>query len=65
MEVAKSVELTVPPAASVPPGTMVLSTTGTDRTKLRVGVSLLVAGVFALGFLSGAAYGRGSGRDRP
>jgi hypothetical protein len=46
-------DVALPPASALPPGTMVLSVDGTSRTKLRTGIALLAAGLFAAGVATG------------
>lgn len=46
-------DVALPPASALPPGTMVLSVNGTSRTKLRTGIALLAAGLFAAGVATG------------
>lgn len=55
----------LPPASSLPPGAMVLSVEGTSRTKLRTGIALLAAGLFAAGVATGRiATPKTKGRTR-
>lgn len=62
LEVLGSNDVAVPPAASLPPGTMILSTSGIDRTGFRVGIAVLAFGIFAAGFASGIVFQKGRKR---
>lgn len=44
----------VPPAATMGPGSVVLSMSGTDRTGMRAGLGIYTAVVFGLGLALGA-----------
>lgn len=53
-------DVSVPLAESLPPGTMILSTDGIDRSAFRTGVVILAMGIFAAGFAGGIAFAKWS-----
>lgn len=63
LEAPGLIDVAIPPAASLPPGTMILSTAGIDRTGFRVGIAMLAVGIFAAGFASGLMFEKGRKRD--
>jgi hypothetical protein len=56
--IVRSIDGSLPPAASLPPGALVVSLAGTDRTGLRLGVVLWGVAIVSLGLGIGYYLGK-------